>query len=82
MEGRVHAKTGTMTGVNALSGVLMMPNRPCVVFSFIVNQSERCKSFIHTFKIYFYLFIVCLFFRSSHEVRQDIDKFVVKLANF
>jgi serine-type D-Ala-D-Ala carboxypeptidase/endopeptidase (penicillin-binding protein 4) len=37
-EGRVHAKTGTLTGVRALSGYLDNPNYGPMTFSIVVNQ--------------------------------------------
>jgi serine-type D-Ala-D-Ala carboxypeptidase/endopeptidase (penicillin-binding protein 4) len=37
-EGRVHAKTGTLTGVRALSGYLENPNYGTMTFSIVVNQ--------------------------------------------
>lgn len=37
-EGRVHAKTGTLTGVRALSGYLDNPNYGSMTFSIVVNQ--------------------------------------------
>lgn len=40
-QGRVHAKTGSLTGVNALSGYLFAENFPFpIIFSFIVNDSS------------------------------------------
>ncbi|GBF80703.1 D-alanyl-D-alanine carboxypeptidase/D-alanyl-D-alanine endopeptidase [Aphanothece sacrum] len=36
----LQAKTGTLSGVSALSGYLSPPNYPPLVFSIIVNQSE------------------------------------------
>jgi len=40
-EGVLHAKTGGMTGVSSLSGVIIRKNYPVVAFSFIINQSTR-----------------------------------------
>ncbi len=40
-EGIVQAKTGTVSGVVALSGYVAAPNYEPVVFSIIVNQSEQ-----------------------------------------
>ncbi len=42
--GLVVAKTGTMTGVSTLSGYLEPPNFEPVVFSIMVNRSERSVS--------------------------------------
>jgi serine-type D-Ala-D-Ala carboxypeptidase/endopeptidase (penicillin-binding protein 4) len=39
--GRVHAKTGTLTGVRALSGYLENPYYGTIVFSIVVNQSGQ-----------------------------------------
>jgi serine-type D-Ala-D-Ala carboxypeptidase/endopeptidase (penicillin-binding protein 4) len=39
-EGIVYAKTGTLTGVGALSGYIDSPNYEPLIFSIIVNQSE------------------------------------------
>jgi serine-type D-Ala-D-Ala carboxypeptidase/endopeptidase (penicillin-binding protein 4) len=39
LEGRVHAKTGTLKGVRTLSGYLDNPNYGKLVFSIMVNQS-------------------------------------------
>ncbi len=39
LEGRVHAKTGTLKGVKTLSGYLDNPNYGKIVFSIMVNQS-------------------------------------------
>jgi D-alanyl-D-alanine carboxypeptidase/D-alanyl-D-alanine-endopeptidase (penicillin-binding protein 4) len=38
VRGRVHAKTGTLTGVRSLSGYLENPNYGAMVFSIMVNQ--------------------------------------------
>ena len=38
-EGHLYAKTGTLTGVNALSGYVLMPGARPVVFSIIVDHS-------------------------------------------
>lgn len=40
-QGIVQAKTGTVSGVNSLSGYVDSPNYETVVFSIIVNQSDR-----------------------------------------
>jgi serine-type D-Ala-D-Ala carboxypeptidase/endopeptidase (penicillin-binding protein 4) len=37
--GRVHAKTGTLTGVRSLSGYVQNPSYGTIVFSIILNQS-------------------------------------------
>jgi D-alanyl-D-alanine carboxypeptidase/D-alanyl-D-alanine-endopeptidase (penicillin-binding protein 4) len=37
----VQAKTGSMTGISALSGYMNAPNYEPLVFSIIVNQSEQ-----------------------------------------
>ena len=39
--GMVQAKTGSMTGISALSGYMNAPNYEPLVFSIIVNQSEQ-----------------------------------------
>ena len=39
LEGRVHAKTGTLKGVRTLSGYLDNPDYGKMVFSIMVNQS-------------------------------------------
>ncbi len=39
-EGKVHAKTGTLTGVRALSGYLEHPQSGVLVFSILVNRSN------------------------------------------
>jgi serine-type D-Ala-D-Ala carboxypeptidase/endopeptidase (penicillin-binding protein 4) len=39
-EGKVHAKTGTLTGVRALSGYLEHPQSGLLVFSILVNRSN------------------------------------------
>ncbi len=41
VRGQLRAKTGTLTGVSALSGYLEVPNYQPLVFSILVNQSER-----------------------------------------
>jgi D-alanyl-D-alanine carboxypeptidase/D-alanyl-D-alanine-endopeptidase (penicillin-binding protein 4) len=41
LEGRVHAKTGTLTGVSALAGYLLVPSLPPVVFSVLGNGDLR-----------------------------------------
>lgn len=41
VQGNLQAKTGTLTGVVALSGYLNIPNYQPLVFSIIVNQSEQ-----------------------------------------
>lgn len=40
-QGNLHAKTGTMSGVSALSGYLDVPGYQPLVFSIIVNQSDQ-----------------------------------------
>lgn len=40
LKGLVRAKTGTMTGVSALSGFLITKNREKLVFSIIINQGS------------------------------------------
>ena len=40
-QGIVQAKTGTVSGVVALSGYINPPNYEPLVFSIIVNQSDR-----------------------------------------
>jgi len=40
-QGRVYAKTGTMTGVSALSGYVETPDYQPLVFSIMVNQSNQ-----------------------------------------
>lgn len=42
--GKLQAKTGTLTGVSALSGYLDIPNFQPVVFSLIVNQSNQSST--------------------------------------
>jgi D-alanyl-D-alanine carboxypeptidase/D-alanyl-D-alanine-endopeptidase (penicillin-binding protein 4) len=39
VEGNLWAKSGTLTGVSALSGYLNPPNYQPIVFSILVNQS-------------------------------------------
>jgi D-alanyl-D-alanine carboxypeptidase/D-alanyl-D-alanine-endopeptidase (penicillin-binding protein 4) len=39
--GIVQGKTGSMTGISALSGYMNAPNYEPLVFSIIVNQSEQ-----------------------------------------
>jgi D-alanyl-D-alanine carboxypeptidase/D-alanyl-D-alanine-endopeptidase (penicillin-binding protein 4) len=41
VHGKVHAKTGTLTGVRGLSGYLENPNYGPLVFSIIINQSGQ-----------------------------------------
>jgi D-alanyl-D-alanine carboxypeptidase/D-alanyl-D-alanine-endopeptidase (penicillin-binding protein 4) len=41
VQGRVHAKTGTLQGVRALSGYLENANYGMIAFSIVVNQSEQ-----------------------------------------
>ncbi|HEY9747917.1 MAG TPA: D-alanyl-D-alanine carboxypeptidase, partial [Allocoleopsis sp.] len=43
-QGRVQAKTGTLSGISALSGYLNPPNYPPLVFSIIVNHSNQPAS--------------------------------------
>lgn len=45
-QGRVYAKTGTMTGVSALSGYVEVPDYQPLVFSIMVNQSNQSVSTI------------------------------------
>lgn len=45
-QGRVYAKTGTMTGVSALSGYMEVPDYQPLVFSIMVNQSNQSVSTI------------------------------------
>jgi D-alanyl-D-alanine carboxypeptidase/D-alanyl-D-alanine-endopeptidase (penicillin-binding protein 4) len=40
-QGILHAKTGTLSGVSALSGYLNSPNFQPLVFSILVNQSDQ-----------------------------------------
>ncbi|MEL6496838.1 MAG: D-alanyl-D-alanine carboxypeptidase/D-alanyl-D-alanine-endopeptidase [Cyanobacteria bacterium J06623_7] len=40
LQGNLAAKTGTLTGVGALSGYLSMPEQETLVFSILVNNSE------------------------------------------
>ncbi len=40
-QGNLQAKTGTLTGVSALSGYLDVPNYQPLVFSIMVNQSDQ-----------------------------------------
>ncbi len=40
-QGNLQAKTGTLSGVSALSGYLNVPNYQPLVFSIMVNQSDR-----------------------------------------
>jgi len=42
----VYAKTGTMTGVSALSGYVDVPDYQPLVFSIMVNQSNQSVSTI------------------------------------
>lgn len=44
VQGLVHAKTGTLTGVRALSGYLEHPVYGSMVFSILVNQANRGDS--------------------------------------
>ena len=44
LQGRVHAKTGTLTGVRALSGYLDHAIYGTIVFSILVNQDDRGDS--------------------------------------
>jgi len=44
LQGQFRAKTGTMTGVSALSGYLNPQNYSPLVFSIIINQSEQSAS--------------------------------------
>ncbi|NJR67292.1 MAG: hypothetical protein HC771_00495 [Synechococcales cyanobacterium CRU_2_2] len=44
VQGLVHAKTGTLTGVRALSGYLEHPVYGSMVFSILVNQADRGES--------------------------------------
>jgi serine-type D-Ala-D-Ala carboxypeptidase/endopeptidase (penicillin-binding protein 4) len=44
LAGRVHAKTGTLTGVRALSGYLEHPLYGSIVFSILVNQPQQSDS--------------------------------------
>jgi D-alanyl-D-alanine carboxypeptidase/D-alanyl-D-alanine-endopeptidase (penicillin-binding protein 4) len=46
VQGNLQAKTGTLTGVVALSGYLTPPKYPPLVVSIIVNQSEQPASII------------------------------------
>lgn len=39
--GNLRAKTGTLTGVSALSGYLSLPNSPPIIFSIILNHSPE-----------------------------------------
>jgi D-alanyl-D-alanine carboxypeptidase/D-alanyl-D-alanine-endopeptidase (penicillin-binding protein 4) len=39
--GKIQAKSGTLTGVSALSGYLKLDRYPALVFSVILNQSDR-----------------------------------------
>ena len=39
LEGKIQAKTGTLSGTSTLSGYLNPPNYPSLVFSIMVNQS-------------------------------------------
>jgi D-alanyl-D-alanine carboxypeptidase/D-alanyl-D-alanine-endopeptidase (penicillin-binding protein 4) len=41
LRGRLRAKTGTLSGVAALSGYLENPGRETIVFSILVNHSDR-----------------------------------------
>jgi serine-type D-Ala-D-Ala carboxypeptidase/endopeptidase (penicillin-binding protein 4) len=41
VQGRVHAKTGTLQGVKALSGYLENANYGMIAFSIMVNQPEQ-----------------------------------------
>jgi serine-type D-Ala-D-Ala carboxypeptidase/endopeptidase (penicillin-binding protein 4) len=44
VQGRVRAKTGTLTGVRALSGYFEHPTYGQIVFSLLVNQTDRGDS--------------------------------------
>jgi serine-type D-Ala-D-Ala carboxypeptidase/endopeptidase (penicillin-binding protein 4) len=44
VQGRIHAKTGTLTGVRALSGYLEHPVYGTIVFSILANQPNRGDS--------------------------------------
>jgi D-alanyl-D-alanine carboxypeptidase len=80
-EGRVHAKTGTMSGVNALSGVLLMPQRPPVVFSFIVDQSPRYSFAKKSNEYYWFLNFKTFFFivKRFSVVRMMFEQILIDL---
>ncbi|NJR59021.1 MAG: D-alanyl-D-alanine carboxypeptidase [Cyanobacteria bacterium CRU_2_1] len=46
VEGRVHAKTGTLSGVRALSGYLENPDYGTIVFSIMINQPGQYGQFM------------------------------------
>ncbi|MGK7875083.1 MAG: D-alanyl-D-alanine carboxypeptidase/D-alanyl-D-alanine-endopeptidase [Xenococcaceae cyanobacterium] len=47
LQGNLQAKTGTLTGVSALSGYLDVPDYQPLVFSIMVNQSEQSVATLH-----------------------------------
>lgn len=40
IQGHLFGKTGTLTGINSLSGYMALPNYLTLVFSIIINNSE------------------------------------------
>jgi D-alanyl-D-alanine carboxypeptidase/D-alanyl-D-alanine-endopeptidase (penicillin-binding protein 4) len=45
-QGTLQAKTGTLTGVSALSGYLDVPGYQSLVFSIMVNQSNQSSAIL------------------------------------